>query len=747
MLLRRPRSPQAIFKLVNQKVNFKTVSRTLVEPKIETKLLTKLESMSDGNPSGFKLRYYQNDIIEKCIEHVTTDDLKKRIGISLATGGGKTVIFSELIRQLHQLHAQKKIVNGRKKYRTLVIVNRRRLVFQATEKIKLFNPDANIQVEMAKDHVVVEDSDIIIASIASLHLRLDKYKPDDIDLIIVDEAHHAISHSYMKVLKHFHADTPSTKTPVLGFSATMERADKHSLAPVIDDIIYHKDALEMIKEKWLCDVKFTRVKISAKLDEVKKREGDFIQGSLSSAVNTPETTNIVMATYARMKKKHSFKSTLVFAVDIEHVRSLNEAFLKRGIKSAYVISGCDSQENERIIQSFKDGEYEVLVNCNMLTEGADIPNIDCILLCRPTMSRPLVVQMIGRGLRSHEDKKYCSIVDFVDASAVGVVSTPTLFGVADLNVLINDMTLKELEAMKEAQEKKREAEEKKRQEELERQKSQSEWEKAEEERKRNEAKMAVLTMQKLENQKKQETLREAYKRYIKNATITLLSYDTFRDFYLGSHGNMFGKLTKKTLKSGFDLKEEAELFQKTKYQWTQISRETWILPLRERYAKIERTISPEKYVLKLYTHVHFDKQEGGRWISTGHPMVNNLPGLLKEVDELVSKIQAKNSRTDRKTGRRVSLFDFSKYAKWRKRPATKDQESHLITKTTTVYVNHKDEFPHVDLPTVHNLVKKMSRGSASDLIFVSSIAPVYPIKSLLKLLNFGASITNTPPAL
>lgn len=693
-----------------------------------SKVKTSADDEDSNEPVTFQLRDYQKEAVDKCIEHVT-EDKTKRIGLALATGSGKTVIFANLIYELNKMHDEKLKANltTKKTFNTLVLVHRRELAFQALEKIKNFNPNGNIDLEMGREHANPERSNTIVASVMSLHRRLDKYKPEDIDLIIVDEAHHIIGKTYMSILKHFNADVPETKVPVIGFSATLERADKRALSIALDEIVYCKDVMKMIEEEWLCEGRFTNVKISANFDDVKRTRSDFILPSLSSALNTPETNNIITKTYMHMKQKHGLKSTLVFGVEKAHVTALNEAFLAKGINSECVTSDFKTVERDRIIQSFKDGETEVLINCGILTEGTDIPNIDCILLCRPTFSRPLFVQMIGRGLRLHEGKEHCHIVDFVNASNVGIFSVPTLFGIHEFQENMNDMKFSDFKRLKkEAEEKKLEAQ------------------RLEEEKRQKEAILeaeraaAKLIEKQKEKKLRQETYAQTYKDYLKTAKITLLSYDSFRDYYMDKNKALFpGQFKKKPQFAKFDFQLEAKQFDQSKYQWTPVSADSWVLSLKKRYFKIERTIDQQKYVLKLYNEVQFESEFQGRWISKGKPLVNDLASILTEVNEIVSTLEKENSRTDPRTRRRVPNFDYSKNAKWRKEPISPKQVSYLSTKLHNVYTKHKEKYPHVDSNIIDSFLKTVKRGPAADLTFASSIAPMYPAKSLLKLLDLA----------
>lgn len=201
----------------------------------------------------------------------------------------------------------------------------------------------------------------------------------------------------------------------------------------------------MIQEKWLSDVMFTTVQSKANISRVKKAaNGDFQLGDLSRAVNTAQTNEItVRAWLSRCSER---KSTLVFCVDIAHLTSLTGEFCKHGIDARFVTGETPTATRIERLNAFRNGEYPVLLNCGVFTEGTDIPNIDCVLLARPTRSRNLLVQMIGRGMRLHPGKANCHIIDMVASLEAGIVTTPTLFGL-DPTCLIREANIDELKRL------------------------------------------------------------------------------------------------------------------------------------------------------------------------------------------------------------------------------------------------------------------------------------------------------------
>ena len=259
-------------------------------------------------------------------------------------------------------------------------------------------------------------------------------------------------------LRHKQDDSPH----LVGVSATFSRFDGLRLGAVIDEIVYHKAYVDMIGEKWLSDVVFTPVESKADLSKVKRRgkggSGEFDTESLSRAVNTVELNDIVVRAWMAKAQSQGRKSTLVFCVDLNHVVSLTQRFRHYGIDARFVTGDTPNRERAERLDAFKNGEFPVLVNCGVFTEGTDIPNIDCIVLARPTRSRNLLIQMIGRGMRLHDGKKNCHIIDMVSGLETGIVTTPTLFGL-DPDEIVEEATASKMYELRDRQqaEKAREA--------------------------------------------------------------------------------------------------------------------------------------------------------------------------------------------------------------------------------------------------------------------------------------------------
>jgi ATP-dependent helicase IRC3 len=400
---------------------------------------TTRRALQATNP--LQLRAYQEDAINAVLKDIKNG--KKRLGLSLATGSGKTVIFTHLIDRITPPND--------KATQTMILAHRRELVEQAASHCSRTYPDKIVDIELG-NLKATGTADITVASVKSITSqdRINNFDPSRFKLILVDEAHHIVAKSYLNVLSHFGLRHLQPDSPILvGVSATFSRFDGLKLGSVIDHITYHRDYVDMIDQGWLSDVLFTTVLFKdADLRKVKLTgNGDFATGSLSSVINTlPNNQALFDAWSERCSDR---RSTVVFCVNIAHIESLTTMFRENGIDARFVTGKTPSSERSKTVDAFKNGEFAVLLNCGVFTEGTDMPNIDCIVLGRPTKSRNMLVQMIGRGMRLSNGKKNCHIIDMVTALKTGIVTTPTLFGL-DPDELVREAKVKDLETLKTA---------------------------------------------------------------------------------------------------------------------------------------------------------------------------------------------------------------------------------------------------------------------------------------------------------
>ena len=206
----------------------------------------------------------------------------RRMVISMATGTGKTVVFSRLYEKL----------KSRLPGQMLVLAHREELIDQAIDKMHKVNPDAKVDKDMAEHRADTSTADIIVASVATLGRkntkRVDVYDWEKFDKLVIDEAHHSVADSYQNVLSLSDWMSDSTKRLLLGFTATPTRGDGQALAKIYQKIAYMYPIRTAIEEGWLVDVRGYRVKTDTDIASVKTSAGDFAQEELSDAVNNPK---------------------------------------------------------------------------------------------------------------------------------------------------------------------------------------------------------------------------------------------------------------------------------------------------------------------------------------------------------------------------------------------------------------------------------------------------------------------------
>lgn len=339
--------------------------------------------------------------------------------ISMATGTGKTRTFSALPEFLRP------ILPGR----MLVLAHREELLDQATEKIQEANPALHLTKEMG-GYIGDVNADVVVASVATLGRigseRGKRFPWDSFDKINTDEAHHGTSDSYRNVYKLADVLRPDTHKLHLGWTATPQRADGKAMAEVFKKITFEYSLRRAIEEGYLVEPRGIRVHTTTSLAEVKSNNGDYSATALADVINNPERNQLVVKAWLDHGEN---RPTIGFTADIQHAKDLCDMFLYYKVKAEYVW-GEDSERKDKIARH-KAGITTVLLNCGVLTEGYDDPQISCVLLGRPTKSGVLYCQMVGRGTRLFFGKVDCIVIDVVDSTQRNSLLTlPTLMGLS-----------------------------------------------------------------------------------------------------------------------------------------------------------------------------------------------------------------------------------------------------------------------------------------------------------------------------
>jgi superfamily II DNA or RNA helicase len=338
--------------------------------------------------------------------------------LSMATGCGKTVVFSNLYEKL----------KSRLPGKMLILAHTEELIDQSIATMQAVNPTLRIDKEMAEHKSDPSQADVIVASVATLGRlntsRLDKFKAENIDKIIVDEAQHTPAQSYLNVLDALQIRDVDTSKLLLGVTATPSRTDGKALGEIYKKMTYVYSLRQAIEDGYLVEVRGYKVSTGTSLADVSTAGGDFNKVELEAAINTPERNKAIIGAW---QEKGDSRSTVAFVAGIAHAKALSEAFNAAGVFAAAVWG--DDPDRTAKLQAFREGGITVLVNCNVLTEGVDIPRIGCVIIARPTRSSVLFTQMCGRGTRLAPGKADCIILDIVDCSAGNSLCTlPLLMG-------------------------------------------------------------------------------------------------------------------------------------------------------------------------------------------------------------------------------------------------------------------------------------------------------------------------------
>lgn len=406
-----------------------------------------------------QLRPYQEEDRKAVSSAFLERGVSRALGV-WPTGGGKTVMFSELHLEPEMQKWLNTFPMGRQKI--LVIAHRDELISQAVKKLEASNPNLIIEVEKA-GRKASPLADVVVASIQTLTSargkRMKRLDPDQFRIVVVDEAHHAASPSYLSVLQyfgflpppHFMEDTMPKRengknallewqreklatwdglhTPdrlLLGVTATPKRGDNIGLEAVFQHIVFNRSIRELMEWGFLCRLRAFRVLTSTSLDEVGTRAGDFAVDSLGAAVNNDNRNAKAVKAYLQYANS---KKGVTFCVNVAHAQSLAVAFNAAGVPAAAIHGMLSEEKRAELLQKFRDGELQMLTNCQILTEGTDIPDIECIVHARPTKSTLLYIQMTGRGLRPYPGKESCIVIDIVDVTRKhSLISAPELLG-------------------------------------------------------------------------------------------------------------------------------------------------------------------------------------------------------------------------------------------------------------------------------------------------------------------------------
>lgn len=337
------------------------------------------------------LRPYQEEAVNMVREEIRKGN--KRVLLVMPTGSGKTHTMGDI--------ASKTIINGHK---ILAMMHRRQLVMQMVDRFKDCGIDSGVimsGIESELEHK---------CQVTTVQTYLRRLKLSDIEsnkffiaasVIFIDEAHHVLAKTYQAILEHYDGRI------IIGVTATPVLASGIGLGQYFDAIVQPVSIQELIKDKFLVP-SFCYGPDEPDLSKLKIVRGDYEKRGLGKIMTKPKLIGSVVDNWLRLSGD---KKTLCFSVNVAHSKALKDEFLSKGVTAEHLDSFSDDNERELVLEKFRLGEIQVLLNVGLYLEGTDIPEIETILIARPTASLGLHLQLIGRGARPFPGKENFIIVD------------------------------------------------------------------------------------------------------------------------------------------------------------------------------------------------------------------------------------------------------------------------------------------------------------------------------------------------
>jgi superfamily II DNA or RNA helicase len=311
--------------------------------------------------------------------------------VTHAQGAGKTVTAISDARRL----------GGR----TLFVVHTKELALQAFRAFQDLWSEAGTGLFLDDVHETEEHN--IVGTVQSLSRRLDHFPPETFGYLIIDEAHHATAESYQRLMRHFRPRF------TLGLTATPDRADGLSALEVFRNAAHRLSLREAIEQGELVPIRCVRVRTNVDLSRVRFNQLQYNRRDIEEAVLVPSRDRLIVDTY----REHVLgRKAVVFCVNVRHGEELAKRFQDQDIPAQSVSGRMTMEERRQILDGFARGESRVLCACDLLNEGWNCPEVEVLLMARPTLSKVIYLQQLGRGTRKAPGKEYLIVFDFVDNS-------------------------------------------------------------------------------------------------------------------------------------------------------------------------------------------------------------------------------------------------------------------------------------------------------------------------------------------
>jgi superfamily II DNA or RNA helicase/diadenosine tetraphosphate (Ap4A) HIT family hydrolase len=303
--------------------------------------------------------------------------------------------------------------------RVLFVAHREEILRQSRDVFRRVLPDGDLGLYHGSEKQ--PDARVVFASVQTLAGRLSQFPRGAFSYVVIDEFHHAAASSYRKVIDHFSPDF------LLGLTATPDRMDGADLLALCgDNLVYECTLLEGIERGELVPLHYWGVPDPVDFEPIPWRAGRFDLDALTGAVETRERAQSALEEWS---KRHGGR-TLGFCVSISHADFMARYFTERGIACAAVHTGPASAPRHETVEALREGRLEIVFAVDIFNEGLDVPEIDTVLMLRPTESPVVFLQQLGRGLRTNEGKANLDVVDFIGNHRSFLLKPRTLLGLS-----------------------------------------------------------------------------------------------------------------------------------------------------------------------------------------------------------------------------------------------------------------------------------------------------------------------------
>ena len=287
--------------------------------------------------------------------------------------------------------------------RTLYLAHRRPLLIQTQERFSELWAEVDSAIYRKKEGK--PNTHVVLSTVQAIAGSLDHFDSREFGYIIIDESHHAAAETYRKVISYFRAKF------TLGLTATPDRHDGQSLIEIFQNCAHRLELEEAIERGLLVPIRCVRVKTNIDLSKIRYNGVDYRSRDLGEILLIPDRDRLIVDTYLNHAQG---KRAVCFCINVDHSENVANAFNQKGVKAAHVSGRMGEQQRQQILDAYRAGDIQILCACDILNEGWDSPETEVLLMARPTLSKVVYVQQLGRGTRKAAGKECLLVFDFID---------------------------------------------------------------------------------------------------------------------------------------------------------------------------------------------------------------------------------------------------------------------------------------------------------------------------------------------